>query len=150
MRAVGETFDGEKSLPYLFDSVVHLYRDDRGRFLGRCLKDRSERLPMEEFESSYAVFEKAFGIEELEREPGQVLATEDKKKRIHEHLERLGMEPEQVRSRLPPHLTLLGIAGATGCIRRAGEWLVEGPGQVSVITNSGTEVFAAGARFRLT
>ena len=66
------------------------------------------------------------------------------------HFERSSAERvEQLRSSLPPDLTLLGIAGATGCVRHAGEWLVEGPGQVSVITKSSTEVFAAGARFRL-
>ena len=66
------------------------------------------------------------------------------------HFERSSAERvEQLRSSLPPELTLLGIAGATGCVRQAGEWLVEGPGEVSVITSSNTEVFAAGARFRL-
>ena len=38
MRAIGETFDGEKSLPYLFDVVVRLYRDEKGRFMGECQK----------------------------------------------------------------------------------------------------------------
>ena len=66
------------------------------------------------------------------------------------HFERSTAERvEQLQSSLPPDLTLLGIAGATGCVRQAGEWLVEGPGKVSVITSSSTEVFAAGARFRL-
>ena len=61
MRAIGETFDGEKSLPYLFDTIVRLFRDDKGRFLGQCLKDRSNCLPSSEFEVSYAVFAKLFG-----------------------------------------------------------------------------------------
>jgi len=56
MRAIGETFDGEKSLPYLFDTIVRLYRDDKGRFFGHCMKDRSNRLPTGEFEVSAAVF----------------------------------------------------------------------------------------------
>ena len=52
MRAIGETFDGEKSLPYVFDTIVRLYRDKNGRFMGECLKDRSGKLPLGEFENS--------------------------------------------------------------------------------------------------
>ena len=68
MKAIGETFDGEKSLPYLFDTIVRLSRDAPSRFMGQCLKDRTNRLPAEPFESSYAVFEQAFGTETLSRE----------------------------------------------------------------------------------
>lgn len=60
MRAIGETFDGEKSLPYLFDTIVRLYRDEKGRYLGRCLKDRSQKMPADEFEISYGRFERLF------------------------------------------------------------------------------------------
>lgn len=66
------------------------------------------------------------------------------------HFERSMPERVQrVRSSLPPDLTLLGLAGATGCVLHAGEWLVEGPGQVSVITASSTEVYSTGGRFSL-
>lgn len=66
------------------------------------------------------------------------------------HFERSTPERVQkVRSSLPPDLTLLGIAGATGCVLHQGEWLVEGPGQVIVITASTTEVYSTGGRFRL-
>jgi hypothetical protein len=101
MRAVGETFDGEKSLPYLFDVVVHLSRDDKGRFLGECTKDRSNKLPTGQFEVSYAVFEKLLDKDNLERpaRPTQ-LATEEQKALIQEHITRLGMTPEQVHERL--------------------------------------------------
>jgi hypothetical protein len=63
MRAIGTTFDGEKSLPYLFDTIVRLYRDDKNRFMGRCLKDRSGRLPGDDFEVSFAVFERLLGTD---------------------------------------------------------------------------------------
>ena len=62
LRPIGDTFDGEKSLPYLFDSVVRLHRDEKGRFLAQCLKDRSGKLPMEAFPTSYSTFEKCFGL----------------------------------------------------------------------------------------
>lgn len=66
MRVTGETFDGEKSLPYLFDTVVQLYRDGKAQFMARCIKDRSGRLPAQPFACSYAVFAKAFGIDATE------------------------------------------------------------------------------------
>ncbi len=67
------------------------------------------------------------------------------------HFERTSEERvERLRSSLPPNLAILGIAGATGCVRHEGEWLVEGPGEVTLIAKSGAEVFAAGTRFRLT
>lgn len=66
------------------------------------------------------------------------------------HFERVPEErAAQLQASLSPGLTLLGIAGATGCVLHDGEWLVEGPGQVTVISQSGIEIFAAGARFRL-
>ena len=60
MRAIGETFDGEKSLPYLFDSILRLYRDDNGRFMAENLKDRSDKLPRGQFEVSYDRLERAW------------------------------------------------------------------------------------------
>jgi hypothetical protein len=60
MRVIGETFEGETSLPYLFDVVVQMYRDEEGQFLGRCLKDRSNKLPQGEFTVSYQLFEECF------------------------------------------------------------------------------------------
>lgn len=58
MRPIGMTFDGEKSLPYLFDVVVRLYRDEKGRFMGECIKDRSGRLPREPFPTDIALYNK--------------------------------------------------------------------------------------------
>ena len=38
-----------------------LYRDEKGNYLGHCLKDRTNRLPAGAFEVSYAVFAEAYG-----------------------------------------------------------------------------------------
>lgn len=101
MKAVGETFDAERSLPYLFDTIVRLYRDEQGRFMGTCLKDRSNRLPKVPFENSYALFESLFGREALSREAKPITpATADQKRRIRELLARSPMTPGQVTKRL--------------------------------------------------
>ena len=66
------------------------------------------------------------------------------------HFERVPEERlARLQASLSPGLTLLGIAGATGCVLHDAEWLVEGPGQVTAISESGIEIFAAGSRFRL-
>ena len=44
MVAIGETFDGEKSLPYMFDTILRMYIDEKGRHMGLCIKDRSSVL----------------------------------------------------------------------------------------------------------
>jgi len=67
MRAVGETFDGEKGLPYLFDTILRLYRDDNGRFMAKNLKDRTNKLPQGNFEISYQILEGFLGKESLGR-----------------------------------------------------------------------------------
>lgn len=101
MVATGETFDGEKGLPYLFDIVVHLYIDEKGRFMGTCLKDRSNKLPKEPFENKYELFESIFGKQNLARKSNPItLASDDQKAKIQTHIETLGMPPEQVTERL--------------------------------------------------
>lgn len=67
MKKVGETFDGEKSLPYLFDIVVRTFRSEDGQFMGECLKDRSNKMPKGSFPLTYDVFATAFGQKELAR-----------------------------------------------------------------------------------
>ena len=100
-RGGSETFDGEKSLPYHFDTIVRLYRDEKGRFLGECLKDRSNKMPRGQFESSYSTFERAFGPGMLVREARPVpLATEEQRTQIQDFITRFGMTPEQVSQRL--------------------------------------------------
>jgi len=101
MKAIGETFDGEKSLPYLFDTIVRLYRDEKGRFLGECLKDRSNKLPLGEFEVSYGRFEELFGKKTLARKARlTAFATDEQKRQIREHIAHFEMTPEQVSRRL--------------------------------------------------
>jgi hypothetical protein len=101
MKAIGETFDGEKSLPYLFDTIVRLWKDPQGRFMGTCLKDRSNKLPKEDFAASYPVFESVFGKQALARKAKPlVLATDEQKRAIAAHIERFGMTPDQVARRL--------------------------------------------------
>ncbi len=101
MVPIGETFDGEKSLPYMFDTVVRLYKDDDGRHMGRCLKDRSKKLPKEDFECSYQLFEQCFGKETLSRQARPVeYATEEQKAKITDYIQQVGMTPEQVNIRL--------------------------------------------------
>ncbi len=101
MKAIGETFDGEKSLPYLFDTIVRLYRDEKGQFLGECLKDRSNKLPTGAFEVSYARFEELFGKKALARKARPTaFATDDQKRQIRDYIARFGLSPEQVTKRL--------------------------------------------------
>ena len=101
MKAIGETFDGEKSLPYLFDTIVRLYRTEDGRFMGECPKDRSNKLPRGEFEVSYGLFEGLFGKETLARKARPIeYATEEQKRRIRECVEQFGLTPGQVAKRL--------------------------------------------------
>ena len=101
MQSVGETFDGEKSLPYLFDTIVRLYRDDQGRFMGECLKDRSNKLPRGEFECSYQVFEGVFGKDMLGREAQPlVLATDEQLQQIRAQIEYFHLTSDQVSKRL--------------------------------------------------
>lgn len=104
MRAIGETFDGEKSLPYLFDTIVRLHRDENGRFLGQCLKDRSNSLPAGLFECSYSAFEKAFGRAALARDPRPpARATERQQEVIAKLIARLEVSPEKLAARLPAY-----------------------------------------------
>ena len=50
MKVIGDTFDGEKSLPHLFDTVI-MVRKDGGKYIAECLKDRTHKLP-DKFELS--------------------------------------------------------------------------------------------------
>ena len=101
MKIIGETFDGEKSLPYLFDTIVRLFRGAQGQFLGACLKDRSNKLPPGEFEMSYALFEQVFGKRALARKAQPVAyATADQQRRLRAYIAQFGMTPEQVARRL--------------------------------------------------
>ena len=101
MKAVGETFDGEKSLPYLFDTIVRMKVDPKGRHVGVSIKDRSNKLPREEFDCSYATFEKLFGKKSLNQEAQPVLkASEAQKTKLKQYIEQFKMTPAQLTKRL--------------------------------------------------
>jgi predicted XRE-type DNA-binding protein len=101
MRAIGETFDGEKSLPYLFDTILHLTRDESGRFMAENLKDRTNQLPRGKFEVSYDLIEKCLGTETLTREAAPLrIATPEQVEQIRQFITASGMKQEQVAQRL--------------------------------------------------
>ncbi len=101
MVASGETFDAEKSLPSLFDTVVRLYLDENGKSMAVCLKDRSNKLPKEPFEAKYEVFESLIGKDVLARKSNPIaLATIQQKAKIQACIEMVGMPAEQVARRL--------------------------------------------------
>jgi hypothetical protein len=101
MRAIGETFDGEKSLPYLFDTIVRLYRDSAGNFKAQNLKDRTSKLPTGEFAPSYELFEKIFGKGELERKAAHVSRiTPEQKSTLTALFAKLNLSSDLVSKRL--------------------------------------------------
>lgn len=101
MRIVGETFDGEKSLPYLFDTILHLYRGDGGQFMAENIKDRTNKLPRGKFEVSYDLIEQCLGRESLTREAApRRQATPEQIERIRHFVAASGMKEEKLRERL--------------------------------------------------
>lgn len=101
MRVVGETFDGEKSLPYLFDTILRLYRDDKGRFMAENVKDRTNRLPRGNFEVSYPLLERCLGKEALDRAAVPLpAASPDQTALLRQLVAASGMTPELIRTRL--------------------------------------------------
>lgn len=101
MKAAGETFDGEKGLPYLFDTIIQLYVEDSDKHLAICKKDRWELLPSGPFEANFKLFEGLFGKESLTRKakPAARIPV-GVKARIEELIEKMGMKPAQVIERL--------------------------------------------------
>lgn len=101
LQVVGETFDGEKSLPYMFDLVLRLHIDEKGRHIATVLKDRSNRLPKEDFECKYEEFEKLFGKQSLSKKATPVTpASEEQKSKIKKLIEHFKLTTEQVQKRL--------------------------------------------------
>jgi hypothetical protein len=100
MRKIGETFDGEKSLPYLFDVIVRLFRKGE-QYMAEVVKDRFQVLPQEAFPAEYAVFERAFGAKELEREANPfLLATTEQAARIRQLATEYGVAEDKLMSRV--------------------------------------------------
>ena len=101
MEAIGETFDGDKSLPYMFDTIVHTFLGDDEEPMGKCLRDRTRTLSKEPFKLAYTFFEKLFGEDALTREAKPItFATKEEKAKITEYIEKLGLSEEKVKQRL--------------------------------------------------
>jgi hypothetical protein len=101
MRVIGETFDGEKSLPYLFDTILHLARDADGRFMAENMKDRSNRLPNGKFVVSYELLEQCLGVDALARPAAPPApATPDQLDLLRHLITASGIEASVVATRL--------------------------------------------------
>jgi hypothetical protein len=102
MQAVGETFDGEKKSYFYFDTIVQLFVTDNNKHMGRCLKDRSNRLPTEPFEISYKILEGYLSKEKLEKpsEPVDYYATEKQISKLAELINELELTQDQVNNSL--------------------------------------------------
>lgn len=66
LKKIGKTFDGDRSLPFYFDTVLHL--TNGAKYLASVEKDRTGRLP-KQFEVDYSVIAKAFGFNEAASAP---------------------------------------------------------------------------------
>jgi len=99
MQAIGETFDGEKSLPYMFDTVLRLFTDDKGGHWAQMLKDRSNRLPKEPFEADFKVLVPLLTGGEGET-PKPMPASGEQKETIRGLLKELKVSEEQTVKRL--------------------------------------------------
>ena len=104
MQKVGETFDAERSLPYMFDTVVRLTVDEKGRRVAHTLKDRTNKLPKTPWLLDYAVFEECFGRDTLGRAAVRAeRIREDQLARLKDLIASLEMPDDQVRKRLPEY-----------------------------------------------
>jgi len=101
MRAVGETFDGEKGLPYLFDTILRLYRDEKGRFMAENIKDRTNKFPPGHFEISYQILEDRLGSAALGRKAAPVLTqASDQMDTLRQLIAASGMDEATVQQRI--------------------------------------------------
>jgi len=100
MEIIGETFDGEKGLPYEFDVVLKFYIDNNGKFMVQTLKDRTGKFP-KLFENRKEIFVTAFGKDNLERVSVSVkMITATQKKKIQNYLNSIKATPESVKKSL--------------------------------------------------
>ena len=98
MQAAGETFDGEKSLPYMFDVVLRLFLDDAGKHWAQALKDRSNRLPKEPFPAEFEAFAPLLSGE-AEQRPAPLPANDEQKQTIRRLLSELRVSEEKALER---------------------------------------------------
>lgn len=99
MNKLGVSFDAIKGIDYLFDYVFRLEKVD-GKYLAFTMKERAEvgkaRFP-EQFEWSYANFQKFYGADILEREAKPVeMATPADVQKLKELLEIVKVDDETV------------------------------------------------------
>lgn len=69
MRADGETFDAYKRAAYYFDTVVYLAKDAKGRVIATTEKDRTNRLPSEQWVWSPETFAQHLGLQQPRAQP---------------------------------------------------------------------------------
>jgi hypothetical protein len=101
MKPAGTTFDAEKSLAYLFDIVLRLFRNKNGQFMAEPVKDRSNKLPKTEFEISYQLFADMFGEDILTSEARPLVpASEEQVRETRALIVTLGIRDDVVRQRL--------------------------------------------------
>lgn len=110
MKKIGETFDAERSLPYLFDVVLRLKRDPTsGKFVAFIVKDRGGRVSKHAEGGQiiadspgeiYEAIADAFGSETIEAEAEPVpLATTEQLMEMTLLADEIGMTKDQVRAR---------------------------------------------------
>ena len=102
MRRAGETFDAEKSLPYLFDTVMRMWVGENGQRMAEVSKDRSQKLPLlEPFVCDYPAFEELIGRDVLEREAKPLeMASDAQRARIRHCITVLELPADAVEDRL--------------------------------------------------
>jgi len=66
MEQIGEQPDGHKDMPYMFDVVLELSKDQDGTRFAKVEKDRTNKLP-HEFEFTYDAFVEYIGLDSLTR-----------------------------------------------------------------------------------
>jgi hypothetical protein len=100
LNVVGDIFDGEKSLPYLFDTIIKLEKVD-GKYIATNKKDRSNKLPTTPFECSYGILESYFGKDYLEEKGTPIaLATTKQVESFNSLVGALDISESQVKSSL--------------------------------------------------
>lgn len=101
MVSDGETFDCEKSLPYLFDVILQITVNDKLQRVAKTIKDRSNKLPIGSWEFSYDLFAEHMGVDNLEREALPIeLVTDEEVEYLNECLDHLGVKEEGIKRAL--------------------------------------------------
>ena len=86
MKVLGTIAEGPKQLPHMFDVVLELSLDDKGKRWATVDKDRTNKLP-KKFEFSYKAFTKYLGVKGLERAADVNFQQKELESRNERHLE---------------------------------------------------------------